>query len=124
MDCPFCIIREKNALLFENDFAFAILDHFPVSDGHVLIIPKRHVKTYFDLNPNEVTAINEISLKVKEYLDKKLHPDGYNAGFNCGQEAGQTIMHCHMHIIPRYKGDCESPRGGIRNIVPNPKTKY
>jgi diadenosine tetraphosphate (Ap4A) HIT family hydrolase len=124
MDCPFCFINKNKDFLFENDFAFAILDNFPVSDGHTLIIPKRHAKTFFDLTQDEIAAIYQLSLKVKQYIDEKYHPDGFNVGFNCGEKAGQTVMHCHMHIIPRYKGDCDNPRGGIRKILTKPKTIY
>ena len=124
IDCPFCSIKENNDILFENNFAYAILDNFPVSEGHTLVIPKRHAKTYFDLTEEEITALYQLSLKVKLYLDEKFHPDGFNIGFNCGEKAGQTVMHCHMHIIPRYDGDCDNPRGGIRKILPKPKTIY
>lgn len=118
MDCIFCKkIEEKKECLFENELAFAFFDGFPVNKGHTLIIPKRHVKTFFDLTKEEVAAMKELADKVKEYLDKEYHPDGYNVGLNCGEAAGQTVMHCHMHIIPRYVGDIENPRGGVRNII-------
>lgn len=124
MDCVFCqIINDHKNIILENELAVAFYDSFPVSDGHVLIIPKRHCVTYFDLTSEEIKAIFELSNKIKEILDNKYHPDGYNIGFNAGVDAGQSVMHCHMHIIPRYKGDIENPRGGIRKIVKN-KTKY
>ncbi len=118
MDCVFCdIINNKSEILFENDFAVAFFDSFPVSKGHTLIIPKRHVETYFDLSKEENDAIFELSIIVKKYLDEKYHPDGYNVGYNVGIYGGQSVMHCHMHVIPRYQGDIDNPRGGIRKIV-------
>ena len=118
MDCIFCkIIFDKKDILFENDLAVAFYDAFPVSQGHTLIIPKRHIETYFDLNSEEIKAIFDLSNKVKNYLDDLYHPDGYNIGFNAGVAAGQSVMHCHMHVIPRYKGDQENPRGGLRKVV-------
>ena len=115
MDCPFCNLKED--ILFENDLAIAFFDSFPVSKGHSLVIPKRHVTHYFELSNEEITAIYELSKKVKEYLDNLYHPDGYNVGFNVLEAGGQSVMHAHMHIIPRYKGDVIHPRGGIRKIL-------
>lgn len=115
MDCPFCNLKEN--ILFENDYAVAFFDSYPVSKGHALIIPKRHSEHYFELTKEEIGAMFELSQKVKEYLDKEFHPDGYNIGFNVLEAGGQSVMHTHMHIIPRYKGDVEKPRGGIRKIV-------
>ena len=123
MDCVFCKIIKDKDILFENDLAVAFFDSFPVSDGHTLIIPKRHTETYFDLTKEEMESIFTLSQKVKEYLDEKYHPDGYNVGFNVGLSAGQSVMHCHMHVIPRYSGDQDNPRGGIRKVVKN-KTQY
>ena len=117
MDCIFCDIIKNKQFRFENDLAVAFFDAMPVSDGHTLIIPKRHCRDYFELTKEEMKAIYELSQEVKEYLDKTYHPDGYNVGFNVGEIGGQTVMHCHMHIIPRYKGDIENPRGGIRKII-------
>ena len=116
MKCVFCDLNKKD-ILFENDLAIAFFDKFPVSLGHTLIIPKRHVKTYFDLTNNEMNAIFDLSNKVKEFLDNKYHPDGYNVGFNVLEAGGQSVMHAHMHLIPRYKKDCNNPRGGIRKMV-------
>lgn len=124
MDCIFCdIVKNKNNIIAENDLAVAFYDSFPVSDGHALVIPKRHVETYFDLNEAEIAAIFELSQEIKRVIDDKFHPTGYNVGFNVGRDGGQTVMHCHLHIIPRYLGDIENPRGGIRNIIKS-KTKY
>lgn len=117
MDCVFCSLIEKKDYYLESDLCVALFDGFPVSEGHTLIIPKRHVETYFDLSKEEMEDMYSLSLRVKEFLDSKYHPDGYNVGFNCGEAAGQTVMHAHMHIIPRYKGDSDNPRGGIRKAV-------
>lgn len=113
-----CLFCDKKEYVFENDLAYAIFDGFPVNKGHMLIIPKRHVKDYFDLTNDELLAMKALSNVCKEYLDKEYHPDGYNIGFNCGEFAGQSIMHCHMHIIPRYNGDVANPRGGVRHVIP------
>lgn len=117
MSCIFCEFQKSDKVVFENELAYAIMDGFPVNVGHMLIIPKRHVETYFDVSKEEATAMYELALQAKEYLTEKYHPDGFNIGLNCGEYAGQTVMHCHMHIIPRYKGDVEKPRGGVRNII-------
>ena len=116
MDCVFCNL-DKNQILFENELALAFFDGMPVSKGHTLIIPKRHSRNYFELTKEEILAIFELSQKVKKYLDKQYHPDGYNVGFNVDEAGGQSVMHAHMHVIPRYKGDAPNPRGGIRKVV-------
>ncbi len=115
--CPFCNIPEKN-ILFKNDLAFAIFDKYPVSKGHILIIPFRHVETFFETSKEEKIAILDLIDKAKEYLDKKFSPDGYNIGVNVGKAAGQTVFHLHVHVIPRYKGDVEDPTGGVRGVIP------
>ena len=117
--CDQFIINKKS--LFENELAVAFFDEFPVSKGHVLIITKGHAATFFDITNEEQIAIIDLLNKCKEYIDKKYHPDGYNVGLNCGETAGQSVMHVHMHLIPRYKGDVENPRGGIRGVMPNRK---
>ena len=101
----------------------AFYDGFPVSPGHALIIPKRHVASYFDLSVQEREAMTQMMLDVKQKLDDRFHPDGYNIGINVGEYAGQSIFHCHMHLIPRYKGDVENPKGGVRGVIPS-KQKY
>mgnify|MGYP005783997779 CR=1 FL=1 len=120
--CLFCdqFIPNKKSL-FENELAVAFFDEFPVSKGHVLIITKGHAATFSDITNEEQIAIIDLLNKCKEYIDKKYHPDGYNVGLNCGETAGQSVMHVHMHLIPRYKGDVENPRGGIRGVIPNRK---
>ncbi len=117
--CVFCeqFISKKKPLL-ENELSVAYFDEFPVSKGHILIITKRHVATFFDITSEEQRAIIELLNECKKYLDVEYCPDGYNVGLNCGKLAGQSVMHVHMHLIPRYKGDVENPHGGIRAIIP------
>ena len=117
-DCPFCNVAADTELVMESATAFAIYDKYPVSPGHTLIIPKRHVANYFDLNLKEQTACLMLLNAVKETLDKTVTPDGYNIGVNVGEAAGQTVPHVHLHLIPRYKGDVENPAGGIRGVIP------
>jgi diadenosine tetraphosphate (Ap4A) HIT family hydrolase len=119
-DCIFCNLKWFETI-YENDACVAVYDKYPVNPGHVLVIPKRHIETCFDLKPYEVEKMYYAVMKAKEEIEKKFSPDGYNIGFNCGESGGQTINHCHMHIIPRYKGDVENPRGGIRGVIPNKK---
>lgn len=121
-DCVFCqnFMPNKKPLL-QNKLAIAYLDEFPVSKGHILIISKRHASTFFDLTKEEQISLITLLNECKEYIDKKYNPDGYNVGLNCGEFAGQSVMHVHMHMIPRYKGDVSNPRGGIRGIIPNKK---
>lgn len=121
-DCIFCNIPQEKVIA-ENDLCFAIYDDFPVSEGHVLIIPKRHVADYFSLTENEVMAIQIMLRELKAQLDADLSPDGYNVGINVNEAAGQTVFHVHVHLIPRFKGDVENPRGGVRGVIPD-KQKY
>lgn len=114
-DCIFCK-RPETEILAENDLALAFFDKYPVNEGHVLIIPKRHVESFFETTWEELAAINELLFAVKDKLANKFSPDGYNIGVNVGRAAGQTIFHLHVHIIPRYRGDVPDPRGGIRKI--------
>ena len=116
MDCIFCEKLNKNEYILENELAVAIFDAFPVNKGHMLIIPKRHFASFFEATPEEVLSYMELVNKAKEYLDNEYNPDGYNIGINIGDAAGQTIFHLHIHIIPRYIGDVENPRGGIRKL--------
>ena len=120
--CVFCGIEkaiDKNRIIYEDSTWIAILDNYPVSKGHTLLIPKRHCETYFDLNQVECGCLLPTIDVVKVILDGKFKPDGYNIGMNCGEAAGQTVMHFHLHIIPRYNGDCENPRGGVRGVIPS-----
>jgi diadenosine tetraphosphate (Ap4A) HIT family hydrolase len=117
-DCIFCK-QPETEVICENELARAFFDKFPVSEGHVLITPKRHAVTFFDATKEELAAIMELTFKVKEILDERYKPDGYNIGVNVNYAAGQTIFHLHVHVIPRHKGDIEDPKGGIRNIKSN-----
>lgn len=121
--CIFCK-QPETEIIAENELARAFYDKFPVNLGHVLIVPKRHMETLFDATSEELKAINELIFTVKDLLEAKFSPDGYNIGVNVGYAAGQTIFHLHYHVIPRYYGDVEDPRGGIRrikkSIVPYP----
>nr|WP_315990303.1 HIT family protein [Desulforamulus aquiferis] len=103
----------------ENDLAFAIYDKYPVNQGHILIIPKRHFGNYFDSTKEEREAILNLLEECKVFLDKEYSPDGYNIGINIGEAAGQTVWHLHVHLIPRYRGDIENPRGGVRGVIPD-----
>ena len=116
MSCVFCNYLISKDYIAENELAFAIYDNFPVNKGHVLIIPKRHFASFFDATQEEIQAFYSLTNKIKELLDEEFKPDGYNIGINIGVVAGQTIFHLHIHIIPRYKGDVENPRGGIRKL--------
>lgn len=116
-DCVFCN-RETLDVVAENDLALAFYDDCPASKGHLLVIPKRHVETYFDASADEHDAIRELIFQLKAFLDQKYIPDAYNIGANIGHFAGQTVFHFHMHIIPRYEGDVEDPRGGVRKVIP------
>lgn len=121
-NCVFCDWLKNNAQkIIENDLAIAYYDQFPVSIGHALVITKRHVATFFDTTEEERIAIFDLVDKIKQINDKNNNPDGYNIGINCGKYAGQSVMHIHVHVIPRYKGDVENPRGGIRGVIPNKK---
>lgn len=106
-------------IIVENELALAFYDSFPVSAGHVLIIPKRHVASFFELSSEEYKSIIELLNKCKKILDSKYQPDGYNVGVNIGEAAGQSVFHVHMHLIPRYKGDVPKPRGGVRGVIPS-----
>ena len=122
-DCIFCNI-EENRIEDENRHFLVIKDLYPVTYGHTLIISKRHVESFFELTDEEKTLFLQILHAQKEKLiviDKSI--TGFNIGINDGQDAGQTIMHCHIHLIPRRNGDIENPRGGVRGVIPN-KQKY
>jgi diadenosine tetraphosphate (Ap4A) HIT family hydrolase len=108
----------ETELISESATVYSICDGFPVSKGHALVIPKRKSETYFDLTEKEEKAIWMMVKRVKELLDKKYQPDGYNVGFNVNSAGGQTVFHTHVHVIPRYDGDVENPRGGVRGVIP------
>ena len=114
-----CVFCEKQDKILENSTCFAIYDRYPVNNGHILIIPKRHFSSYFEATKEELEEFNEMIFEVRNSLDSIYSPDGYNVGINCGKAAGQTVMHAHIHLIPRYKDDVLDPRGGIRGIIPS-----
>ena len=102
----------------ENNLAFAVRDGFPVSPGHTLVVPKRLVRTWAEATPAERLAVMELVEEVRQELDTELSPDGFNIGMNIGEAAGQTVMHLHVHVIPRWNGDVDDPRGGVRFVIP------
>lgn len=116
--CPFCTLPE-NRIVDHNDLAVVINDGFAVSPGHTLIMPRRHVGSFFELNEDEQQAMLALLTTTKARLDQAYSPDSYNIGINDGPQAGQTIAHVHMHLIPRYQGDVEDPRGGVRWLIPD-----
>ena len=116
--CLFCNVGEER-ILAENELAFAIRDGFPVTELHSLVIPKRHVSDYFELTKEELLACNELLRIVKEeILARDTSVKGFNVGANSGLVAGQSIFHCHIHLIPRREGDVPNPKGGIRHLIP------
>ena len=116
--CLFCDIK-KSGCAYENELAYASYDSYPVTEHHCLIIPKRHIKSYFDLSNDELIACNELIKIVKEEIILKDETvRGFNIGSNINKTAGQSIMHCHIHLIPRREGDVENPQGGVRSVIP------
>ena len=107
----------KNEILFHGNHFFLFFDRFPVSPGHILIVSNLEIEDYFSLNSEEQYELNHMINKAKEIIEKQYSPDGYNIGMNCGEAAGQTVMHFHCHVIPRYTGDMDNPRGGIRHCI-------
>jgi diadenosine tetraphosphate (Ap4A) HIT family hydrolase len=116
-DCPFCTLPPAR-IVHANDLAVVIRHAFPVSRGHTLVLPRRHVGSFFDLAPSERDAVFELLDVARRALDEALHPAGYNIGINDGPAAGQTVPHLHVHLIPRHTGDQADPRGGVRWIFP------
>ncbi len=117
--CLFCNI-EKSGCAHENELAYASYDSYPVTEHHCLIIPKRHIKDYFDLSNKELVACNDLIQIVKnEIIKKDPSVKGFNFGTNIGKVSGQSILHCHLHLIPRREGDVINPQGGVRSVIPN-----
>ena len=117
--CLFCDVR-KTGIVYENKLAYASYDSYPVSEHHCLIIPKRHIKDYFELSNDELVACNDlIKIVKKEIIDKDPLVKGFNLGTNIGTVSGQSILHCHFHLIPRREGDVDNPQGGVRSVIPN-----
>lgn len=118
-NCPFCKVESEREIIASTSLSIAFFDGYPVSQGHVLIIPRRHVASFFDLAENEQLDMLMLAKRVKGIIDEMYHPDGYNIGVNDGEAAGQSVFHVHMHVIPRYKGDVPNPRGGVRGVIPS-----
>ncbi len=117
-NCLFCKVKTK--IVVENDSAYATFDSYPVSNYHCLIIPKRHIKNYFNLSELEILSCNKLIFIMKNKIKKKDNLiKGFNIGINSGKVAGQSIMHCHIHLIPRRKGDVLNPQGGVRAVIPS-----
>ncbi len=117
--CLFCDIK-KSGCAYENELAYASYDSYPVTEHHSLIIPKRHIKDYFDLSNDELVACNELIQIIKKEITKKDSTvKGFNLGTNIGKVSGQSILHCHLHLIPRREGDVDNPQGGVRSVIPN-----
>ena len=102
----------------KRDLAYSARDTYAVSPGHTVVIPNRHVASFFELTPEEVAACMELIREEKKLIDEEYKPDGYNIGINVGPAAGQSIHHVHIHVIPRYTGDVENPQGGVRHVIP------
>ena len=122
VDCPFCMLPDDR-VWFEQCHSLAFRDAYPISPGHTLVIPRRHVKSLFELNEEERVDLFNTIARSRELLISELKPDGFNFGINDGPAAGQTVFHLHVHLIPRFVGDVEDPRGGIRWVFPD-KAKY
>lgn len=117
-NCPFC---HRPDILIDGEYTYSRLDGFPVSEGHCLIIPKRHVSSIDELTDVELKDLYTILYQTKIFLRETYQPDGFNIGINEGEAAGQTVEHLHIHIIPRYEGDVVCPRGGVRGVIPGKK---
>lgn len=118
-DCPFCYDNIKDRVVAEQNSVVAIPDNYPVTDGHLLIIPKRHTEDYFAMNETEKGDNDVLIMKLKNRIMEKDHSvTGFNLGINIGESAGQTIFHAHIHLIPRRNGDTPNPRGGVRGVIP------
>ncbi|SMN11441.1 HIT family hydrolase [uncultured Candidatus Thioglobus sp.] len=116
-ECIFCKLRNDERIIGECEHTITFIDNYPASLGHTLVVPKRHFATYFEATEIELLAIGKAVQLAKAILDDEFSPDAYNIGINNGLAAGQSVMHLHVHIIPRYKGDVEDPKGGVRWIL-------
>ena len=121
-DCRFCVSKKPGRrLIADSEHGFAAYDRHPVSEGHFLVIPYRHFASYFDINDEELIDLWGLVARGRKIVDESHHPDGYNIGINVGTAAGQSIHHLHIHVIPRYRGDVENPKGGVRGVIPDKK---
>jgi diadenosine tetraphosphate (Ap4A) HIT family hydrolase len=114
-ECPFCQAARP---ILETELAYAIYDLSPVTPGHMLLIPRRHIADWFDTTLGERQALLDLAQQAHDLLRRERQPDGFNLGVNVGEAAGQTVGHVHLHLIPRYRGDVENPRGGVRGVIP------
>ena len=116
--CVFCALRNSERIVVRNELAFALRDTTPVSDLHTLVLPFRHAPTYFDLTPEELAAANDLLQRLRAQISKTDPTvEGFNISANVGLVSGQTIFRCHIHLIPRRKGDVENPLGGVRGVI-------
>ncbi len=113
--CPFC---RPNTPILQNALAFALPDASPVTQGHLLIVPRRHAADWFGTTEDERLALFALADEARAWLIQAYQPNGFNLGVNVGEAAGQTVFHVHLHLIPRYKGDVANPRGGVRGVIP------
>jgi diadenosine tetraphosphate (Ap4A) HIT family hydrolase len=120
--CPFCNLAPERIEL-QNHSGLVIRDGYPISPGHTLVIPRRHVASFFEITHEERRDLLALLDQARAVLGPESSPDGYNIGINDGAAAGQTVPHLHIHLIPRYRGDCEDPRGGVRWLFPD-KARY
>ena len=123
MEKDYCLFCDRNnkkehKIILENDFCYARWDNFPVSKGHLEVVPKLHISSFFDIGDEQLIQLFALIKKTKAMVQKKYNPNGYNLGINEGEAAGRTVHHLHIHLIPRYKGDIKNPNGGVRNIIP------
>jgi diadenosine tetraphosphate (Ap4A) HIT family hydrolase len=114
--CIFC--KPQRDIIAENDLAIGVYDSYPVSPGHALVLPRRHVVTIWELEEAEYVGCFRLVRELRSILEMRYGPDGFNVGANCGEAAGQSVWHAHIHVIPRYKGDVADPRGGVRHVIP------
>jgi diadenosine tetraphosphate (Ap4A) HIT family hydrolase len=122
VDCPFCSLPETR-IVHVHDLAVVVRDAYPVAPGHSLVIPRRHVGSFFELHPSEQAAMLSLLDQAQVDLEREFAPDGYTVGINNGVAAGQTVPHVHLHLIPRHRGDVDDPRGGVRWVLPA-KARY
>lgn len=115
--CPFCTIPDERVIL-ANEHAVAVLDAYPVAPGHTLVLPREHAASIFTLRGEIRDSVWQLVAQVRQYLDERYFPDGFTVGTNDGAAAGQTVMHAHVHVIPRHHGDVPDPRGGVRWVIP------
>lgn len=120
--CPFCSLPQSR-IVHANELAVVVRDGYPVAPGHSLVIPRRHVGSFFELRPAEQAAMLSLLARARADLEREFAPDGYTLGINDGAAAGQTVPHVHLHLIPRHRGDADDPRGGIRWVLPA-KARY